>query len=78
MLSMIIGLAVGYFLLGGIVSRLVSQVLTQAQGALGNGAAAPVEEEAPTEEEPMEEEMPMEGEEEYEEEPMEEEYEEEY
>ena len=66
---MIIGLAVGYLLLGGIVSRLISQVLSQAQGALGNGAEAT----APTEEE---EEIPMEGEEEYEEEPMEEEYEE--
>lgn len=39
-----LGLGIGYLLLGNIVSNLVNQLVSQAEGALGSGAAAIVDE----------------------------------
>ena len=67
MLSTLIGLLVGYALLGSVVTNLVSQLMQQAQTSLGAPAvAAGEEEEAPMEEGEGEgEEEYAEGEEDY-------------
>jgi type II secretory pathway pseudopilin PulG len=54
MLELIIGLAIGYFVLGGIVSNLTKQALSQVQSVTGSAAEAAeaTEEEEVTEEDP--------------------------